>query len=82
MSEEQVERVMGYIGAGKDEGAELICGGEATGGKGFFVKPTLFAFLDLKFELGERLGIPVDIGTEEALHPRLRADILAEAIRG
>ena len=33
---------MAYIKAGKDEGAELICGGEAPGGKGFFVKPTLF----------------------------------------
>jgi len=42
ISAQQRERVMAYIKAGKDEGAELVCGGEAPGGKGFFVKPTLF----------------------------------------
>jgi phenylacetaldehyde dehydrogenase len=42
ISAQQRERVMAYIKAGKDEGAELICGGEAPSGKGYFVKPTLF----------------------------------------
>lgn len=41
ISADQRERVMGYIQAGKDE-AELICGGNAPDGKGFFVEPTLF----------------------------------------
>jgi phenylacetaldehyde dehydrogenase len=43
ISATQRERVMSYIQAGKDEGAELICGGEAPDGPGFFVQPTLFA---------------------------------------
>jgi phenylacetaldehyde dehydrogenase len=41
ISADQRDRVMGYIQAGKDE-AELICGGNARDGKGFFVEPTLF----------------------------------------
>ena len=42
ISAQQRETVMKYIQAGKDEGAELICGGEALPGKGFFVQPTIF----------------------------------------
>lgn len=42
----QFERVLGYIEAGKSEGATLASGGEAykdvAGGKGFFVAPTVF----------------------------------------
>ena len=42
----QYDRVMGYIKAGKEEGATLIEGGEAFtsvgSGKGFFIKPTIF----------------------------------------
>jgi len=43
ISAQQRDRVMAYIQSGKDSGAELICGGEALDGKGFFVQPTLFA---------------------------------------
>jgi acyl-CoA reductase-like NAD-dependent aldehyde dehydrogenase len=44
VSAEQQDRVLGYIAAGRDEGAELITGGEAGGdGEGYFVQPTLFA---------------------------------------
>jgi betaine-aldehyde dehydrogenase len=42
-----MERVLGYIDAGKQEGAELLCGGkqltEGALGKGNFVAPTVFA---------------------------------------
>jgi aldehyde dehydrogenase (NAD+) len=41
----QLERVLGYIGRGQEEGATLICGGERAGGdlaEGNFVMPTLF----------------------------------------
>ncbi len=49
---------MGYIQAGKDEGAELICGGNAPDRKGFFVEPTLFAHTnqDLKIAREEIFG--------------------------
>jgi len=42
VSEEQFERVKGYIDAGVEEGAELVVGGEQPNGGGYFVSPTLF----------------------------------------
>jgi aldehyde dehydrogenase (NAD(P)+) len=44
----QYERVLGFVQAGKDEGATLVSGGEAftqgpTSNKGFFITPTIFA---------------------------------------
>ncbi len=47
ISGNQLERILGYIRSGKEEGARLLCGGErdAEGpkAKGFFVKPTVFS---------------------------------------
>jgi acyl-CoA reductase-like NAD-dependent aldehyde dehydrogenase len=45
VSAEQQERVLGYIQAGREEGAEVLAGGEAalTDSGGYFVAPTLFA---------------------------------------
>ncbi len=45
VSAAQHERVLGYIESGREEGAELLAGGEAalTGSGGYFVEPTLFA---------------------------------------
>ncbi len=45
VSEAQLERVMGYIEAGRSEGARLVTGGERTNvdGKGNFVTATVFA---------------------------------------
>jgi acyl-CoA reductase-like NAD-dependent aldehyde dehydrogenase len=45
VSAEQRERVLGYIDAGREEGAELLAGGEATltDSGGYFVAPTLFS---------------------------------------
>ena len=44
VSAEQHERVLGYIRAGVEEGAELLTGGEAalSDSGGYFVEPTLF----------------------------------------
>jgi acyl-CoA reductase-like NAD-dependent aldehyde dehydrogenase len=46
VSERQRERVMGYVEAGRDEGAELVAGGEAPSGDifddGAFLLPTIF----------------------------------------
>jgi phenylacetaldehyde dehydrogenase len=39
----QQERVNRYIQQGIDEGAELLAGGVSRPGRGFFVKPTIFA---------------------------------------
>jgi aldehyde dehydrogenase (NAD+) len=43
VSREQFERVMNYVELGKREGAKLTAGGDSPQGKGYFVKPTIFA---------------------------------------
>src|SRR6266576_1466026 len=45
ISAEQRDRVMGYIDSGREQGAELLAGGEATlqDSGGYFVSPTLFS---------------------------------------
>ncbi|MBC7929393.1 MAG: aldehyde dehydrogenase family protein, partial [Rubrivivax sp.] len=46
VDEGQYKSVLSYIDIGREDGAELLCGGEAADGaglgKGFFVKPTVF----------------------------------------
>jgi phenylacetaldehyde dehydrogenase len=41
ISARQRERVMAYIDSGRTEGAEVVTGGEAVQGEGFFVQPTV-----------------------------------------
>ncbi|HVY82493.1 MAG TPA: aldehyde dehydrogenase family protein [Steroidobacteraceae bacterium] len=41
VSREQQERVLGYIDAGRREGASITVGGEAPAHEGYFVKPTV-----------------------------------------
>jgi phenylacetaldehyde dehydrogenase len=41
VSEEQMNRVCGYLDSGKREGAKALAGGERYGDKGYFVKPTV-----------------------------------------
>ncbi len=43
VSQEQFDRVKGYLDIGKKEGAKVSAGGETYGEKGYFVKPTLFS---------------------------------------
>jgi acyl-CoA reductase-like NAD-dependent aldehyde dehydrogenase len=45
VSAEQQERVLGYIASGRDEGAEVVTGGDAalTDSGGYYVTPTLFS---------------------------------------
>ncbi|HEX5725869.1 MAG TPA: aldehyde dehydrogenase family protein [Longimicrobiaceae bacterium] len=45
VSQEQLDRVLGYIEQGKAEGAELVAGGdraEVDGKRGYFLNPTIF----------------------------------------
>ena len=42
VSQEQLDKILHYIGLGKSEGANLVAGGERSGDKGFFVSPTIF----------------------------------------
>lgn len=47
ISTQQMERILGYIRTGKEEGAKVLCGGErdveGDKAKGFFIKPTVFS---------------------------------------
>lgn len=47
ISETQLNRILGYIKSGVEDGAKLMCGGErdveGANVKGFFVKPTVFS---------------------------------------
>jgi len=60
ISAEQHARVLGYIESGREDGAELVTGGEAalTDSGGFYVSPTLFSTTsdDLKIAREEIFG--------------------------
>ncbi|MFC3174011.1 aldehyde dehydrogenase [Novosphingobium bradum] len=44
IEERHMDRILGYIQSGKDEGARIICGGERVRAEsgGYFVQPTIF----------------------------------------
>ena len=46
ISKTQKERVMSYIDIGREEGAEILTGGNSHGDKGHFVQPTIFSNVD------------------------------------
>jgi aldehyde dehydrogenase (NAD+) len=61
VSQEQMQAVLGYIEAGKKEGAKLIAGGNRVsvdGGKGYFIEPTIFGGVtnDMKIAQEEIFG--------------------------
>src|SRR6266403_359918 len=43
VDQDQFDKVMGYIDAGKKEKAKLVAGGNRVGDKGYFIEPTVFA---------------------------------------
>jgi phenylacetaldehyde dehydrogenase len=43
VSQRQLERVSGYVESGRADGAEVVCGGERVGDKGYFFAPTVLA---------------------------------------
>jgi aldehyde dehydrogenase (NAD+) len=56
VSEEQMHTVLGYIEAGKSEGAKLIAGGtrvSVDGGKGFFIEPTIFGNVSNEMKIAQ-----------------------------
>src|SRR3984957_959988 len=64
VSEEQLNRVVGFLDSGKKEGAKAVAGGERHGDKGYFVKPTVLvdATEDMKVVKEEIFG-PVVVAT-------------------
>jgi acyl-CoA reductase-like NAD-dependent aldehyde dehydrogenase len=57
VNQPQFEKVQRYIALGKDEGARVVAGGEVLRdgefGKGFFVRPTVFANVDPQSRLAQ-----------------------------
>ncbi len=56
VSQEQMQTVLGYIGAGKKEGATLVAGGKqvvVAGRKGFFVEPTIFSGVSNEMKIAQ-----------------------------
>ena len=57
INESQLNKVLSYIGIGKDEGAELVCGGNRITDngldKGSFIQPTIFAQVDNKMRIAQ-----------------------------
>ncbi|KAK2627832.1 hypothetical protein QTJ16_002478 [Diplocarpon rosae] len=58
VSQLQYDRIMGYIQAGKEEGATVVTGGERHGDKGYFIQPTIFSNVteDMKIMQEEIFG--------------------------
>ncbi|MCF8563806.1 aldehyde dehydrogenase family protein [Alicyclobacillus tolerans] len=78
VSKQQMETILQYIEAGKQEGARLVCGGKrATGNgldNGYFIEPTIFADVrnDMKIAQEEIFGPVLSV---------IRYSDLDEAIR-
>jgi aldehyde dehydrogenase (NAD+) len=49
----QFDKVLGYIDAGKREGASMLCGGGRWGDRGYFVEPTVFADVQDHMKIAE-----------------------------
>jgi aldehyde dehydrogenase (NAD+) len=58
VDQDQFNKVMGYIDAGKKENAKLVAGGNRVGDKGYFIEPTVFADVkdDMKIAQEEIFG--------------------------
>ena len=58
VDKEQMTKILGFIEAGKKEGAKLLTGGKRHGTKGYFVEPTVFADVqdDMKIAREEIFG--------------------------
>lgn len=49
----QFQKVMNYIELGKQEGAQLLCGGNRVGDRGYFVEPTVFADVQDRMKIAQ-----------------------------
>jgi len=63
VSDQQRRRVLSYIESGKKEGAQLLSGGAAAPGAGFYVQPTVFGGVkdDMKIAREEIFGPVVSV---------------------
>ena len=56
-NQRQLDKILGYIAAGRSDGARLVAGGErdvtGTNCAGFFVRPTVFADVDHRISIAQ-----------------------------
>jgi aldehyde dehydrogenase (NAD+) len=74
VSQEQCDRILGYIEAGKKEGARLLVGGNRLGKQGYFIEPTVFAGVsdDMKIAREEIFGPVMNVLKFKDLDEALR----------
>ena len=53
INETAVEKIHSYTGIGRDEGAQLLTGGERVEGHGFYYRPTVFADVDAQMRIAQ-----------------------------
>lgn len=53
VDKDQYEKIMGFIEAGNQEGAKLMCGGGRAKDKGYFVEPTIFDGVNEEMKIGK-----------------------------
>jgi aldehyde dehydrogenase (NAD+) len=53
VSQEQYDRIMGYIEHGKQSGAKLATGGNRVGSEGYFIEPTVFTGVQDEHKIAE-----------------------------
>jgi aminomuconate-semialdehyde/2-hydroxymuconate-6-semialdehyde dehydrogenase len=53
VSKEQYEKVMSYINYAKDSGARILCGGNGSSEKGYFIEPSLIEGVGIKDRLNQ-----------------------------
>ncbi|QUT08320.1 aldehyde dehydrogenase family protein [Sphingobium phenoxybenzoativorans] len=64
ISRKQRDRVTGFIGSGREQGGEVVTGGNAVGDSGFFVEPTIFANVHRNMDImREEIFGPVLVAT-------------------
>ena len=63
VSQEQFERVSGYLDSGREEGAKAVAGGSPIDGKGYFIEPTVLTETDpgMKVQCEEIFGPVVTV---------------------
>jgi aldehyde dehydrogenase (NAD+) len=53
INKKQFDSVMAYIKTGKEEGAEILTGGNRYGEKGYYIEPTVFINCDNKMKISQ-----------------------------
>src|SRR5215470_3254613 len=56
VSQEQMDKILGYVELGQKQGAKLLSGGKRHGGKGFFVEPTVFDGVKDDMAIAKEIG--------------------------